>query len=108
MTEHAGPEMTIDELRAISDHLRAYVALHPNEKAATLAARCNEIATMFAAQSSTLHRTAVESFEDRVLRIVSGAPLTRREVRVAGIFALIWFAMDAFWFISTLNHWFGL
>jgi hypothetical protein len=44
----------------------------------------------------------------KVLRIVSGAPLTRREVRVAGIFALVWFAMDGFWFISTLNHWFEL
>jgi hypothetical protein len=46
--------------------------------------------------------------EDRVLRIASGAPLTPREIRFAGIFALLWFAMDGFWFISTLNHWFGL
>jgi len=37
-----------------------------------------------------------------------GASLTRREIRLAGIFALVWFAMDGFWFISTLNHWFGL
>ena len=49
-----------------------------------------------------------EGLEDRVLRIASGAPLTRREIRLAGIFALVWFAMDGFWFISTLNHWFGL
>jgi hypothetical protein len=48
------------------------------------------------------------SLEDRVLRITSGAPVTRREIRLAGMFALAWFAMDAFWFISTLNHWFGL
>jgi hypothetical protein len=39
---------------------------------------------------------------------VSGAPLSRREIRLAGTFALVWFAMDGFWFISTLNHWFGL
>ena len=49
-----------------------------------------------------------EDLEDRVLRIVSGAPLTRRELRLAGVFALGWFAMDGFWFVSTLNHWFGL
>ena len=49
-----------------------------------------------------------DDLEDRVLRIASGAPLTRREIRLAGFFALGWFAMDGFWFISTLNHWFGL
>jgi hypothetical protein len=48
------------------------------------------------------------SLEDRVLRIASGAPMSRREIRLAGTFALVWFAMDGFWFISTLNHWFGL
>jgi hypothetical protein len=48
------------------------------------------------------------SLEDRVLRIASGATLTRREIRLAGIFALVWFAMDGFWFISTLNQRFGL
>src|SRR3979409_960686 len=36
----------------------------------------------------------------------SGAPLSRREIRLAGLFALVWFAMDSFWFISTPNHWF--
>ena len=59
-------------------------------------------------QPHAVRESGFEGIEDRVLRIVSGAPLTRREVRVAGIFALMWFAMDSFWFISTLNHWFGL
>jgi hypothetical protein len=36
------------------------------------------------------------------------AEFVRREIRLAGSFALVWFAMDGFWFISTLNHWFGL
>ena len=68
-----------------------------------------EIAALLAAPSAPrVIEPGVEGIEDRVLRIVSGAPLTRREVRAAGIFALMWFAMDGFWFISTLNHWFGL
>ncbi len=46
--------------------------------------------------------------ETSVHRIVSGAPITPRELRLAGYFALVWFAMDVFWFVSTLNHWFGL
>lgn len=45
---------------------------------------------------------------DAFHRIVSGAPITTREVRLAGLFVLVWFAMDAFWFVCTLNHWFGL
>lgn len=45
---------------------------------------------------------------DSLHRIVSGAPISRRELRLAGLFALAWFAMDAVWFLGTLNHWFGL
>jgi len=41
-------------------------------------------------------------------RIVSGAPITPREVRLAALFVLVWFLMDVFWFVCTLNHWFGL
>lgn len=45
---------------------------------------------------------------DALHRIVSGAPITPRELRCAGIFACAWFLMDLVWFLSTLNHWFGL
>lgn len=41
-------------------------------------------------------------------RIVSGSPITPNELRLAGLFAICWFLMDVFWFICTLNHWFGL
>ena len=98
------PEMTAGELQAIARELNSYAKLHPGKREArSLAIRCGEIAALLAAPSAPS-----EGIEDRVLRIVSGAPLSRREVRVAGIFALVWFAMDGFWFISTLNHWFGL
>ena len=104
------PEMTADEIQAIARELNAYVELHPSKREArALAIRCSEIAALVAAPSAPrLIEPSLEGIEDRVLRIVSGAPLSRREVRVAGIFALVWFAMDGFWFISTLNHWFGL
>lgn len=45
---------------------------------------------------------------DALHRIVSGAPITSRELRFAGLFAIVWFLMDVLWFASTLNHWFGL
>ena len=103
------PEMTADELRAIARELNAYVELHPGKREArSLGIRCGEIAALLAEPSAPRQEPGSEGIEDRVLRIVSGAPLSRREVRVAGIFALVWFAMDGFWFISTLNHWFGL
>ena len=110
MSEHSTPEMTAEELRAIARELSAYVELHSDEsEARSLAVRCAEIAVLLEAPSALrVTQPGSEGIEDRVLRIVSGAPLTRREVRVAGIFALVWFAMDGFWFISTLNHWFGL
>lgn len=41
-------------------------------------------------------------------RIISGAPITPRELRLAGYFAFVWFVMDAFWFVATINHWLGL
>ena len=109
-SEHSMPEMTADELRAIARELNAYVKLHPGKhEARSLAIRCGEFAALLAAPSAPrLIEPGSEGIEDRVLRIVCGAPLSRREVRVAGIFALVWFAMDGFWFISTLNHWFGL
>jgi hypothetical protein len=113
MSEQSITEMTADELRAISRKLSTYVELHPGESdARSLAIRCGEIAAVLEAPSAyralRVTEPGSEGIEDRVLRIVSGAPLSRREVRVAGIFALVWFAMDGFWFISTLNHWFGL
>jgi hypothetical protein len=110
MSEYSVPEMTADELRAISRKLSNYVDLLPGDgDARSLAIRCDEIAALLEGPSALrVTEAGSEGIEDRVLRIVSGAPLTRREVRVAGIFALVWFAMDGFWFISTLNHWFGL
>lgn len=45
---------------------------------------------------------------DAIHRILSGAPITSGELRFAGLFAFVWFIMDAFWFVATLNHWFGL
>jgi hypothetical protein len=112
MSERSIPEMTADELRAISRKLSTYVELHPDDRdARSMANRCGEIASLLETPSTDQRlRTdpGSDGFEDRVLRIASGAPLTRREIRLAGIFALVWFAMDAFWFISTLNHWFGL
>jgi hypothetical protein len=79
----------------------------------SMADRCGEIAALLEASSASQRLRPRRSagaggLEDRVLRIASGAPLTRRDIRFAGMFALSWFAMDAFWFISTLNHWFGL
>jgi hypothetical protein len=105
--------MTADELRAISRKLNHYVELHPDDKDARLmAARCGEMAALLETSSAYRRLPArdpgSDGLEDRVLRIASGAPLTRREIRLAGMFALVWFAMDGFWFISTLNHWFGL
>ena len=40
-------------------------------------------------------------------RIISGAPITPREIRLAALFVLIWFVVDMFWFICTFMHWFG-
>jgi hypothetical protein len=105
--------MTANELRAISRKLSTYLELHPDDKdARSLADRCGEIAALLEATSAyqRLRPRNLRSWslEDRVLRIASGAPLARREIRLAGMFALVWFAMDAFWFISTVNHWFGL
>lgn len=39
-------------------------------------------------------------------RIVSGAPITPREIRLAGLFVLGWFLMDAVWFVGTVMGWF--
>ena len=84
-----------------------------DKDARSMADRCGETAALLEASSAYQRLRARRSpgsgsLEDRVLRIASGAPLTRREIRLAGTFALLWFAMDAFWFIGTLNHWFGL
>jgi hypothetical protein len=113
MSEQPIPDMTADELRAISRKLSTYAELRPDDKdARTMADRCEEIAASLEASSAYLRLRAtdpgIDDLEDRVLRIASGAPLTRRELRLAGVFALGWFAMDGFWFVSTLNHWFGL
>jgi hypothetical protein len=45
---------------------------------------------------------------DFIHRIAIGAPLTPNELRLAGCFALMWFALDLIWFTATLNHWWGL
>jgi hypothetical protein len=79
MSEHSIPEMTAVELRAISRKLSDYVELHPNESdARSLAIRCGEIAALLEAPSALrAAEPGSEGIEDRVLRIVSGAPLTR-------------------------------
>jgi hypothetical protein len=105
--------MTAEELRAISLKLSTYVELHPDDKdARAMAPRCGEIAALLEASSAYQRLRPRDpgsgGLEDRLLRIASGAVLTRREIRLAGIFAVVWFAMDGFWFICTLNHWFGL
>jgi hypothetical protein len=102
------PEMTAVELREILRKLSIYADLRPNERdARSLAIRCGQIAALVETASADcrgrITEPGLERFDDSVLRIVSGASLTRRELRLAGIFAL-----DGFWFISTLNHWFGL
>jgi hypothetical protein len=89
-------DMTADELRAISRKLRTHLALHPDDKdARSIADRCGEIAALLEASAANQCLRAREpgsgSLEDRILRIASGAPLTRREIRLAGIFALVWF-----------------
>ena len=113
MSEQTIPDMTANELRAMSRKLRTYLELHPeDEEARLMSQRCGQIAEFLDALSRYERPRVTDSrsdaLEDRLLRVASGAPLTRRELRFAGIFALIWFAMDGFWFISTLNHWFGL
>ncbi len=55
-----------------------------------------------------IRHTMTCSTIDSVHRIISGAPITPRELRCAGVFCFIWFGLDVFWFVSTLNHWFGL
>ena len=53
MSEHSIPEMTADELRAISRKLSNYVELHPGESdARSLAIRCGEIAALLEAPSA--------------------------------------------------------
>ena len=71
------PEMTADELRAIARELNADVKLHPGKhEARSLAIRCGEFAALLAAPSAPrLIEPGSEGIEDRVLRIVSGAPL---------------------------------
>jgi hypothetical protein len=105
--------MTAEELRAISLKLSTYIELHPDDKETrTMAVRCAEIAAFLEASSAYQRLRPGDpdpgGLEDRLLRIVSGAPLSRREIRLAGIVAVVWFAMDGFWFMCTLNHWFGL
>jgi hypothetical protein len=43
---------------------------------------------------------------DAIHRIVAASPITPFELRCAGLFALFWFVMDAFWFFGTLAKWF--
>lgn len=43
---------------------------------------------------------------DAFHRIVSATPITPRELRLAGLFVLVWFVMDAFWFFGTVMGWF--
>lgn len=45
---------------------------------------------------------------DQIARILAGAPVRAGEIRVAAAFLLVWFIMDAFWFLATLFHLFGL
>ena len=72
MSEQSIPEITAEELRAISRKLSTYVELHPDERdARSLAIRCGEIAALHEAPSA-YHRLRVtdrgsEGLEDRVL-----------------------------------------
>jgi hypothetical protein len=104
------PDLTAVQLRAMNHKLSRYLELQPeDDEARFLSERCGQIAEWLETQpSGRVPDGFFDALEDRVLRVASGAPLTRRELRFAGIFALTWFAMDAFWFISTLNGWFGL
>ena len=110
MSEQQIPDTTGTELRAISRKLSTYLELHPeDEEARLMAERCGQIAASLEGyQRLRVTDRCSDTLEERVLRVASGAPLTRRELRFAGLFAVMWFAMDAFWFVSTLNHWFGL
>lgn len=45
---------------------------------------------------------------DSLHRILSGAPLSPTELRLAGLLVLEWWLMDHLWFLGTLNHWWGL
>ena len=113
MSEQQIVYMTPTELRSIARKLSTYLELHPqDEEARLMADRCGQIAAFLEAHSHYQRPGVIDprsdALEARLLRVASGAPLTRRELRFAGLFALIWFAMDAFWFISTFNHWFGL
>lgn len=45
------------------------------------------------------------SAQDSVHRIITGAPITRRELRYASILVLVWFTMDAVWFLLTVFGW---
>jgi hypothetical protein len=88
MSDHSIPEMTAGELRAISRKLTDYVALRPGESdARSLAMRCGEIAALLEASSAHKALRATEpgcdGIEDRVLRIVSGAPLSSRPLNLA-------------------------
>jgi hypothetical protein len=40
-------------------------------------------------------------------RILVGAPITPNELRLAALFVLGWFVMDALWFVCTAFHWAG-
>jgi hypothetical protein len=98
-------DMKAAELRAISNKLSTYLELHPDDKdARSIADRCGEIAALLEASSAYQRRRARElgsgSLEDRVLRIASGAPLSRREIRLAGTFALVW---GSPWIFSGLS-----
>jgi hypothetical protein len=94
MSEQSIPEMTADELRAISRKLSTYVELHPDDRdARSMANRCGEIASLLETPSADQRlRTGPGSdgFEDRVLRIASGAPLTRREIRSSRWYGSRW------------------
>lgn len=43
---------------------------------------------------------------DMLHRIVSNTPITARELRLSGLFVLVWFFMDAIWFLGTVMGWY--
>ncbi len=40
---------------------------------------------------------------DWLHRIATGAPISPLELRIAGLFALEWWAMDHVWFLGTVR-----